>query len=121
MILDTLPFPCFCRRYASKCLGLKVASQAAEIPRGLRGSGLTIALYVPNRKSTPAASAAFSFLEGAFCMNPISNAWKHPKTSVAGMLIAVVTVAGVLSQQGLTLGTAGSGTIVAFVSAIDTA
>jgi len=54
-------------------------------------------------------------------MNPLSNAWKHPKTSAAGLLIAVVTVAGVLSQQGLTLGTVGSGTIVALVSAIATA
>lgn len=54
-------------------------------------------------------------------MNPLSNAWKHPKTSAAGLLIAVVTVAGVLTQQGLTLGTVGSGTIVTLVSAIATA
>jgi hypothetical protein len=54
-------------------------------------------------------------------MNSISNIWNHPKTTAAGTLIAVVTVAGVLSQQGVTLGTAGTGTIVALVSAIATA
>lgn len=32
-----------------------------------------------------------------FSMNLISNICNHPRTSVAGLLIAVVTVAGVLS------------------------
>ena len=54
-------------------------------------------------------------------MNSISNIWKHPKTSVAGLLIAIVTVAGVLSQQGITLGAAGSGTVVTLAGAIATA
>jgi len=54
-------------------------------------------------------------------MNPISNIWNHPKTSTAGLLIAVVTIAGVLSQQGITLGSAGSGTLVTLVSAVGTA
>jgi hypothetical protein len=54
-------------------------------------------------------------------MNPISNAWNHPKTSAAGLLIAVITIAGILSQQGITLGAAGSGTMVTLVSAIATA
>src|ERR1035438_1130029 len=54
-------------------------------------------------------------------MNPISNVWNHPKTSAAGLLIAVVTVARVLSQQGITLGAAGNGTVVTLVSAIATA
>ncbi len=54
-------------------------------------------------------------------MNPISNIWNHPKTSVAGLLIAVVAIARVLSQQGLTLGSAGSGTVVTLVGAIATA
>jgi hypothetical protein len=54
-------------------------------------------------------------------MNPISNIWNHPKTSAAGVLIAVVTMAGVLSQQGVTLGAAGSGTVVTLVSALATA
>ena len=54
-------------------------------------------------------------------MNPISNVWNHPRTSAAGLLIAVITVAGVLSQQGMTLGTAGTGTVVTLVSAVATA
>jgi hypothetical protein len=54
-------------------------------------------------------------------MNPISNIWNHPKTSAAGLLIAVATIASVLSQQGITLGSAGSGTVVALVSGLATA
>ena len=54
-------------------------------------------------------------------MNPISNFWNHPRTSAARLLIAVITIAGVLSQQGLTLGAAGSGTLVTLVRAIATA
>jgi len=54
-------------------------------------------------------------------MNSISNIWKHPKTSAAGLLIAVASVAGVLSQQGLTLGKAGSGTVVSLAGALATA
>ncbi len=54
-------------------------------------------------------------------MNPIANIWQHPKTSLAGVLIAVVTVAGVLSQQGVSLGTAGSGTVVTLAAALATA
>ncbi len=54
-------------------------------------------------------------------MNPISNIWNHPKTSAAGVLIAVVTIAGALSQQGITLGAAGTGTVVTLIAAIATA
>lgn len=54
-------------------------------------------------------------------MNSISNIWKHPKTSVAGILTALVTVAGALSRQGVTLGTAGNGTIVTLIGAVGTA
>jgi hypothetical protein len=54
-------------------------------------------------------------------MNPISNVWNHPRTSAAGLLIAVTTVASVLSQQGVTLGAAGGGTVVTLVSAVATA
>ncbi len=54
-------------------------------------------------------------------MNFITNIWNHPKTSAAGLLIAVASVAGVLSQQGLTLGKAGTGTVVSLVSALATA
>jgi len=54
-------------------------------------------------------------------MNSISNIWNSPKTSVAGLLIAVVTISGVLSQQGISLGKAGSGTVISLVTALATA
>ncbi len=54
-------------------------------------------------------------------MNPIANIWNHPKTSAAGLLIGVISIASVLAQQGLTLGAAGSGTVVTLVSAVATA
>jgi len=54
-------------------------------------------------------------------MNFISNIWNQPKTSATGLLIAIVTIAGALSQQGVTLGTAGTGTVITLVSAIATA
>lgn len=46
---------------------------------------------------------------------------EHPKTSLAGILLAVTTVLGVLQQQGISLGHAGSGTVVSLVSALATA
>jgi hypothetical protein len=51
-------------------------------------------------------------------MELMRNIWEHPRTSGMGLLIAVVTMAGVLSQQGITLGTAGTGTVVSLVGAI---
>jgi hypothetical protein len=54
-------------------------------------------------------------------MNPISNIWNHPKTSAAGVLIAVVTIASVLSQQGITLGNVGSGSVITLVCGLATA
>jgi hypothetical protein len=54
-------------------------------------------------------------------MNVFVNLWKHPRTSVTGLLIGVTTVAGVLSQQGLGLGHAGSGTVVTLVGAVASA
>jgi len=54
-------------------------------------------------------------------MTLISNIWIHPKTSAAGLLIAIVSIAGLLSQQGVTLGSAGTGTVVTLVGAIATA
>jgi hypothetical protein len=54
-------------------------------------------------------------------MSLISNIWNHPKTSTAGLLIAVASVAGVLSQQGVSLGKLGTGTVVSLISAIATA
>lgn len=54
-------------------------------------------------------------------MNFISNIWKHPKTSAAGLLIAITTVAGVLSQAGITFGRLGTGTVVSLAGAVATA
>jgi len=54
-------------------------------------------------------------------MNPISNIWNHPRTSAAGLLISVATVAGVLAQQGVSLGNVGGGTVVTLASALATA
>jgi hypothetical protein len=46
---------------------------------------------------------------------------EHPKTSLAGVLLAMTTVMGVLQQQGISLGHAGTGTVVSLVSAMATA
>ncbi len=54
-------------------------------------------------------------------MKSISNIWNHPKTSAAGVLIAAATIAGVLSQQGVTLGKLGTGTVVSLAGALSTA
>jgi hypothetical protein len=54
-------------------------------------------------------------------MNVFSNIWNHPKTTAAGMMIAVISIAGVLSQQGITLGSAGRGTVVTLISALASA
>jgi hypothetical protein len=54
-------------------------------------------------------------------MNLISNIWNHPKTSAAGLLIGTISISGVLSQQGITLGTAGTGTVVALMGGLATA
>ncbi|MGB0065931.1 MAG: hypothetical protein WBP85_15920 [Terracidiphilus sp.] len=54
-------------------------------------------------------------------MSFLTNIWNHPKTSVAGLLIAVASIAGVLSQQGISLGKAGTGTVVSLASALATA
>ena len=51
-------------------------------------------------------------------MNVLTNIWNQPKTSAAGLLIAVASIAGVLSQQGITLGHAGTGTVVALISGL---
>ena len=54
-------------------------------------------------------------------MNSFANIWRHPKTSVTGLLIAVSTVAAVLSQQGVSFGHAGSGTVVTLAGSLATA
>jgi len=54
-------------------------------------------------------------------MNSITNIWKHPRTSFAGVLISAATLAGILSQQGIGLGKAGTGTVVTLVGSLATA
>jgi hypothetical protein len=54
-------------------------------------------------------------------MNLFSNVLQHPRTSAAGLLIAVVSISGVLSQQGITLGKAGSGSVITLITALATA
>lgn len=51
-------------------------------------------------------------------MNSLSNIWQHPRTSVAGLLIAVLTICGVLTQQGVSFGHAGTGSVVSLVAAL---
>jgi hypothetical protein len=50
-----------------------------------------------------------------------SNILGNPKTSIAGLLIGIATIAGVLSQQGVSLGNAGTGTVVSLIAGIATA
>jgi len=54
-------------------------------------------------------------------MNCITNIWAHPRTSISGLLIGVVTVSSVLSQHGITLGNVGTGSIVSLLSGLATA
>jgi hypothetical protein len=54
-------------------------------------------------------------------MPTLSNIWQHPRTSVAGLLIAALTISGVLSQQGITLGHAGTGSVISLIAALSTA
>jgi hypothetical protein len=54
-------------------------------------------------------------------MNLFANALNHPRTSIAGVLIAIVSIAGVLSQQGITLGKVGTGTVVSLITAMASA
>jgi hypothetical protein len=53
-------------------------------------------------------------------MNPLSNIWNHPRTSAAGLLIGVASIGSVLSQQGITLGKAGTGTVVSLATGLAT-
>lgn len=50
-----------------------------------------------------------------------ANIWQHPNTTALGLLICIVTATGVLEQQGISLGTAGTGTVVALVGALASA
>jgi hypothetical protein len=54
-------------------------------------------------------------------MNLLANIWNHPRTSAAGLLIAIASIASVLSQQGITFGHAGTGTVISLIAALATA
>jgi hypothetical protein len=54
-------------------------------------------------------------------MNLLENITKHPRTSLAGLLISVVSISGVLSQQGITFGKAGTGSVVSLITAMASA
>ncbi len=45
----------------------------------------------------------------------------HPKTSLAGLLLALTSVLGVLQQQGVSLGHVGTGSVISLASALATA
>jgi len=51
-------------------------------------------------------------------MKLLENALAHPRTSVAGVLIALVSITGVLSQQGITFGKVGTGTVLGLITAM---
>jgi len=53
-------------------------------------------------------------------MNPINNIWNHPRTSFTGLLIGVASIGSVFSQQGITLGKAGTGTVVSLATGLAT-
>jgi hypothetical protein len=51
----------------------------------------------------------------------MGRVFEHPKTSVAGLLLALASVLGVFQQQGISLGHAGTGTGVSLGCALATA
>jgi hypothetical protein len=65
--------------------------------------------------------ARVSRREDKTMMETMGRMIQHPKTSVAGVLLALTTVAGVLQQQGVSLGHVGTGTAVSLASALATA
>jgi len=54
-------------------------------------------------------------------MNLLENITKHPRTSATGILIAVVSIGGVLSQHGITMGKAGTGSVLSLITAMASA
>jgi drug/metabolite transporter (DMT)-like permease len=53
-------------------------------------------------------------------MNALANIWNHPRTSLTGLLIGVASIGSVLAQQGVTLGKAGTGTVVSLATGLAT-
>jgi len=54
-------------------------------------------------------------------MKVFENALEHPRTSAIGLLIAIVNIMPVLSQHGITMGKAGTGTVVSLVTSMASA
>ncbi len=54
-------------------------------------------------------------------MKVLSNVLQHPKTSAAGVLIGLISISQVLSQQGITLGKAGTGSKLELISGLASA
>jgi hypothetical protein len=50
----------------------------------------------------------------------LSNIWLHPKTSIVGVLVALLSVTGILLQHGITFGHVGAGTTVGLISSLCT-
>jgi Na+-transporting NADH:ubiquinone oxidoreductase subunit NqrD len=51
----------------------------------------------------------------------LKNLWQHPQTTVAGILIAVVTICGALEAQGVTGAHLGAGTTVTLIAGVASA
>ena len=53
-------------------------------------------------------------------MNAFANIWNHPRTTFTGLLIGVASVGSVLSQQGVTIGKAGTSNYVTLATGLAT-
>jgi len=49
------------------------------------------------------------------------NLLEHPRTTIAGLLLGVITIGGVFMQQGVTGGKMGTGTVISLVVGVATA
>ncbi len=54
-------------------------------------------------------------------MELLGRILEQPKTSAAGLLVALTTVLGVLQTQGVSLGHVGTGSVISLGSALATA
>jgi hypothetical protein len=51
----------------------------------------------------------------------LANVWLHPKTTVLGILVCIATAIPILTAQGLTLGTVGTGTVIGLAGSLTAA